>query len=75
MYPFERKMHDLKKKLLNKNHVEASICESNILSETTFFCSHYFGFDIETRLSHQLRNIVGGNDDMDNCLCIFKHRG
>ncbi|GLT87339.1 hypothetical protein SLE2022_054270 [Rubroshorea leprosula] len=31
MYLFERKMHDLKKKALNKNRVEASICESNIL--------------------------------------------
>ncbi|GLT37119.1 hypothetical protein SLA2020_114540 [Shorea laevis] len=75
MYPFERKMHDLKKTVLNKNRVEASICESNILSEITFFCSHYFGSDIETRLNRQPRNIVGVNDDMDNCLSVFKHHG
>ncbi|GLU10523.1 hypothetical protein SLE2022_273170 [Rubroshorea leprosula] len=75
MYPFERKMHDLKKTVLNKNHVEASICESNILSEISFFCSHYFGSNIETRLNRQPRNIVGMSDDMDNCLSVFKHRG
>ncbi|GLU03898.1 hypothetical protein SLE2022_210690 [Rubroshorea leprosula] len=75
MYPFERKMHDLKKTVLNKNRVEVLICESNILSEMTFFCSHYFGSDTETRLNRQPRNIVGMNDDMDNCLSIFKHQG
>ncbi|GLU12858.1 hypothetical protein SLE2022_295160 [Rubroshorea leprosula] len=75
MYSFERKMHDLKKTVLNKNHVEASICESNILSEISFFCSHYFGSNIETRLNRQPRNIVGMSDDMDNCLSVFKHRG
>ncbi|GLT98389.1 hypothetical protein SLE2022_158960 [Rubroshorea leprosula] len=75
MYPFERKMHDLKKTVLNKNRVEASICESNILSEISFFCSHYFGSNIETRLNRQPRNIVGMSDDMDNCLSVFKHRG
>ncbi|GLT29799.1 hypothetical protein SLA2020_046430 [Shorea laevis] len=68
-------MHDLKKTVLNKNCVEVSICELNILSEITFFCSHYFGSDIETRLNRQPRNIVGMNDDMDNCLSVFKHRG
>ncbi|GLT37190.1 hypothetical protein SLA2020_115230 [Shorea laevis] len=57
MYPFERKMHDLKKKALNKNRVEASICEAYILSEISFFCSHYFGSDIETRLNRLPRNI------------------
>ncbi|GKU94092.1 hypothetical protein SLEP1_g7626 [Rubroshorea leprosula] len=75
MYPFERKMHDLKKTMLNKNRVEASICESNILSGISFFCSHYFGSNIETRLNRQPRNIVGVNDDMDNCLSVFKHQG
>ncbi|GKV42182.1 hypothetical protein SLEP1_g49619 [Rubroshorea leprosula] len=75
MYPFERKMHDLKKTVLNKNCVKASICESTILSKITFFCLHYFGSDIETRLNRQPRNIVSMNDDMDNCLSIFKHRG
>ncbi|GLT30327.1 hypothetical protein SLA2020_051310 [Shorea laevis] len=67
-------MHDLKKTVLNKNRVEASICESNILLEITFFCSHYFGSDIDTRLNHQPRNIVDVNGDMDNCLSVFKHR-
>ncbi|GLT75174.1 hypothetical protein SLA2020_469180 [Shorea laevis] len=75
MYPFERKMHDLKQTVLNKNRVEASICESNILSKITFFGSHYFGSDIDTRLNRQPRNIVGVNDDMDNCLFVFKHQG
>ncbi|GLU03764.1 hypothetical protein SLE2022_209470 [Rubroshorea leprosula] len=37
MYSFERKMHDLKKKVLNKNHVEASICKSNSLLEIISF--------------------------------------
>ncbi|GLT41667.1 hypothetical protein SLA2020_157120 [Shorea laevis] len=75
MYPFERKMHDLKKKVLNKNRVEASICEAYILSEISFFCSHYFGSDIETRLNRLPRNIVIRNDNIDGYLSVFQNRG
>ncbi|GKV15521.1 hypothetical protein SLEP1_g26307 [Rubroshorea leprosula] len=75
MYPFERKMHDLKKKVLNKDRVEASIYEANILSEISFFSLHYFGSNIQTRLNRLPRNIVSKNDNIDGCLSVFRNRG
>nr|GFA57957.1 hypothetical protein [Tanacetum cinerariifolium] len=42
MYPFERYMYRLKKKVKNKARVESSICEAYIMEEILNFCSHYF---------------------------------
>ncbi|KAK4383255.1 hypothetical protein Sango_2793900 [Sesamum angolense] len=42
MYPFERFLRELKKKVKNKAHVEASIVEAYIVEEIGWFTSHYF---------------------------------
>ncbi|XP_056158503.1 uncharacterized protein LOC130134826 [Syzygium oleosum] len=42
MYPFERFLYHLKKKVKNKACVEASICNAYIVEEVTTFASYYF---------------------------------
>lgn len=42
MYPFERYMLYLKRKVQNKIKVEGSICETYILEEIPNFASMYF---------------------------------
>jgi len=42
MYPFERLMFHLKKKVKNLRKVEGSIVAQNINEETTYFSSYYF---------------------------------
>ncbi|CAA2969179.1 Hypothetical predicted protein [Olea europaea subsp. europaea] len=51
MYPFERFLNHLKKKVKNRAHVEASIVEAYLLEETSTFCSLYFDQYIQTRLN------------------------
>ncbi|KAJ7942535.1 Transposon, En/Spm-like protein [Quillaja saponaria] len=49
MYPFERCMHSLEKKVRNKSCVEGSIAEAYIIQEISNFCSLYFGKDVQTK--------------------------
>ena len=42
MYPFDRYMHSLKKKVKNKARVEGSIIETYIIEEISNFSPHYF---------------------------------
>ena len=42
MYPFERYMHSLKKKVKNNARVEGSIMEAYIIEEISNFNRHYF---------------------------------
>ncbi|KAK4384552.1 hypothetical protein Sango_3049500 [Sesamum angolense] len=42
MYPFKRFLSELKKKVKNKAHIEASIVEEYIVEEIGWFTSHYF---------------------------------
>ncbi|KAL0315394.1 UNVERIFIED_CONTAM: hypothetical protein Sradi_5417600 [Sesamum radiatum] len=42
MYPFERFLRELKKKVKNKTYVEASIVEAYIVEKIEWFTSHYF---------------------------------
>ncbi|KAL0307625.1 UNVERIFIED_CONTAM: hypothetical protein Scaly_2560700 [Sesamum calycinum] len=46
MYPFERFLWDLKMKVKNKAHVEASNVEAYIIEEISLFTSHYFALQI-----------------------------
>ncbi|KAL0374152.1 UNVERIFIED_CONTAM: hypothetical protein Sradi_3330900 [Sesamum radiatum] len=46
MYPFERFLCNLKKKVKNKAAVEASICEAYIVEEISTFTTHYFEPDV-----------------------------
>ncbi|GLU12682.1 hypothetical protein SLE2022_293440 [Rubroshorea leprosula] len=71
MYPFERRMYCLKLTVKNKARLEASICESYIMSEITNFISHYFDDGVHSTVDHPLRNIVVGFDD-NSGLSIFK---
>lgn len=73
MYPFERCMLYLKRKVRNKARVEGSICEAYILEEISNFASMYFDPHLQTRRTQVPRNDDGGEDMPDECLSIFKH--
>jgi len=76
MYPFERFLHHLKKKVKNKARVEGSICESYLIEETSTFCSYYFESHVQSKLNKVDRNDDGGDVDCpDGCLSIFTHPG
>lgn len=66
-------MHDLKKKVRNKAHVEGSICEAYSIEELATFCSLYFESDIETKFNRPERNFDGGAVDHQGRLSIFTH--
>ncbi|KAK4394091.1 hypothetical protein Sango_1879900 [Sesamum angolense] len=56
MYPFERFLHELKKKVKNKAHIEASIVEAYIVKEIGMFTSQYFEPDVQSKRSMPRRN-------------------
>ena len=58
MYPFEKYMHNLKKKVKNKIKIEDSIIEAYIIEEISNFSWHYFNPSVQTKLTQ-----VGRNDD------------
>ncbi|XP_052312895.1 uncharacterized protein LOC127905915 [Populus trichocarpa] len=60
MYPFERYLFNLKKKVKNKAHVEASICEAYIVEEISTFISYYFEPHLRTRINRVPRHDDGG---------------
>ncbi|KAL0325043.1 UNVERIFIED_CONTAM: hypothetical protein Sradi_5073600 [Sesamum radiatum] len=59
MYPFERFLRELKKKVKNKAHVEASIVEAYIVEEIGWFTSHYFEPHVTCK-----RRRLSRNDDL-----------
>ncbi|KAL0360854.1 UNVERIFIED_CONTAM: hypothetical protein Sradi_3769900 [Sesamum radiatum] len=59
MYPFERFLRDLKKKVKNKAHVEALICEAYNVQEIGWFTSHYFESHVICK-----RHRSGRNDEL-----------
>ncbi|KAK8921612.1 hypothetical protein KSP39_PZI020469 [Platanthera zijinensis] len=56
MYPFERFLNTLKRKVKNKARVEGSIVEAYLIEETSTFCSHFFAPHVETRSRSTGRN-------------------
>ncbi|XP_072079067.1 uncharacterized protein [Arachis hypogaea] len=52
MYPFERFLHHLKKKVKNKAHVEGSIVESYLIEEI----SHFYDKEFSAAMNHILIN-------------------
>ena len=69
-------LHELKKKVKNKAHVEGSICEAYLIQETSRFTSSYFPPHVETMLNKVDRNDDGGEVDApDGCFSIFMHPG
>nr|GEU49243.1 DNA-directed RNA polymerase subunit beta' [Tanacetum cinerariifolium] len=74
MYPFERYLYHLKKKVKNKSRVESSIYEAYIMEEILNFCSHYFEPHVLTNSTRVRRNDDGGNVNVrEDVLSIFKH--
>ncbi|XP_052117681.1 uncharacterized protein LOC110281750 [Arachis duranensis] len=63
MYPFERFLHHLKKKVKNKTHVEGSIVESYLIEEISYFCEYYFNqTSIDLTFVHDpLNNVTDSN--------------
>ncbi|KAK4394213.1 hypothetical protein Sango_1892100 [Sesamum angolense] len=56
MYPFERFLRELKKKVKNKAHIEVSIVEAYIVEEIGWFTSHYFEPHVTCKRSRPSRN-------------------
>ncbi|KAL0418857.1 UNVERIFIED_CONTAM: hypothetical protein Sradi_1299200 [Sesamum radiatum] len=56
MYPFERFLHNLKKNVKNKAHVDVSIVEAYTMKEINLFSSQYFESDVFCRQSRPSRN-------------------
>ncbi|XP_042379879.1 uncharacterized protein LOC121972257 [Zingiber officinale] len=75
MYPFERFLYHLKKKVGNRARVEASIVEAYMIEEVSTFCSSYFEPHIQSRLNRIPRNDDGGAVDSSSGLSIFTHPG
>ncbi|KAL6571729.1 hypothetical protein OROHE_003372 [Orobanche hederae] len=76
MYPFERFLGSLKKKMSNRAKVEASMSESVIIDEIVSFVSTYFHPDIETRFTKVGRNFDGGvTTDPDGKISVFSSPG
>ncbi|CAH9135402.1 unnamed protein product, partial [Cuscuta epithymum] len=75
MYGFERFLRELKKKVTNKAHVGASICQAYLTEEVSTFSSFYFERDIMTKRKRPVRN-----DNVDPALyeqmvSIFNYPG
>ncbi|KAL3568114.1 hypothetical protein D5086_030765 [Populus alba] len=75
MYPFERYLFNLKKKVKNKAHVEASISEAYIVEEISTFISYYFEPHMRTRINRVPRHDDGGEVPSSGNLSIFSNTG
>ncbi|KAK3206877.1 hypothetical protein Dsin_020923 [Dipteronia sinensis] len=71
MYPFERKMHNLKAYVRNKAHPEGSIGEGYTDHECLTFCYMYFR-GIETRFNRPERNYDGDEANQMKSISVFK---
>ncbi|GKA45294.1 hypothetical protein Tco_0738090 [Tanacetum coccineum] len=60
MYPFERFLGKLKRKVTNKAKVESSIANAYLIEETSMFCLHYFEPHVRTKMNAAPRNDCGG---------------
>nr|GMD57563.1 uncharacterized protein LOC109173559 [Ipomoea batatas] len=77
MYPFERFLNFLKRKVKNKSRVEGSICEAFIIEETTTFASYYFESHVQSRHTRIGRNLDDGgvNNAIPYTLSVFNLPG
>ena len=66
-------MFNLKKKVKNKAHVEALICEASIVEETSTFISYYFEPHLRRRINHIPRHDDGGEVPSSGNLSIFSN--
>ncbi|XP_042406145.1 uncharacterized protein LOC121996294 isoform X1 [Zingiber officinale] len=75
MYPFERFLYHLKKKIKNKAHVEASIVNAYIVEKVTTFASYYFEPHVQSKRQRSRRNDEGPIDPNLNSFSIFNYLG
>jgi hypothetical protein len=65
----------LKRKVKNKMHVEALICEAYIVKEISIFISYYFEPYLKTRINCVPRHDDGGEVPLIRNLSLFSHSG
>ncbi|KAL0345545.1 UNVERIFIED_CONTAM: hypothetical protein Sradi_4385800 [Sesamum radiatum] len=75
MYPFERFLRELKKKVENKAHVEASIIEAYIIEVIDLFTSQYFESDMQSKRTMPHRNDERTSSDHGIQVSIFYYPG
>jgi hypothetical protein len=63
------------KKVKNKAHVEASICEASIVEEISTFISYYFEPHLRMRINHIPRYDDGGEVSSSGILLVFSNLG
>ena len=71
MYPFERVMGNLKRKVKNRAYVEGSICEAYSFDEISMFVSDYFPDEVLTKANRVPRHDDGGNVELNGRLSVF----
>jgi hypothetical protein len=68
-------LFNLKKKVRNKAHVEASICEDYIVKEISTFIAYYFEPHLRTRINRFPRHNDDGEAPSSGNLSIFSNPG
>jgi hypothetical protein len=68
-------LFNLKKKVKNKTHVDASIYEAYIIEEISTFISYYFESHLRTRINRIPRHDDGGEVHSSENLSIFSSPG
>ncbi|CAH9081132.1 unnamed protein product [Cuscuta europaea] len=71
----DRFLGDLKKKAINKAHIEASICQAYSQQETSTFSSFYFEREVISKRKRPARNDDIGKDSYDKVVSIFNYPG
>jgi len=66
-------LFNLKKKVKNKAHIEALICEAYIVEEILIFISYYFEPQLRTRINHISRHYDSGEVPSNVNLSIFSN--
>lgn len=76
MYPFERSIGKLRKKVRNRSRVEGSITEAHLIEEATIFFSLYFKPYVRSVRNRPTRYDDGATTFESSCdLEMFKHPG
>ncbi|CAH9060630.1 unnamed protein product [Cuscuta europaea] len=75
MYGCERFLRELKKKVTNKAHVGASICQAYITEEVSTFSSYYFEREVMTKRKRPARNDDIDPGLYDQMISIFNYPG
>ena len=71
MYPFERMMYYLKKKVRNRARVEGSIAEAYNFDEISMFMSDYFPDEVLTDATRVPRHDDGGDIELNGRISVF----